>query len=76
MITKVRLENGWISKQMISAGEAAILLETTRRAFLNQEKSKISYSFLTMIASVANFLKIHANNISYQIVCIGWVNEI
>ena len=36
--TKVRLENGWISKQMIKEGEAAIPLETTRRAFLNQEK--------------------------------------
>ena len=37
---KVRLENGWNSKQMISEGEAAIPLETTRRAFGNQEKSK------------------------------------
>ena len=38
---KVRLENGWISKQMIfKEGEAAIPLQTTRRAFLNQEKPK------------------------------------
>ena len=39
-ITKVCLEKGWNSKQMITEGEAAILLETTRRAFRNQEKSK------------------------------------
>ena len=37
---KFRLENGWNSKQMITEGEAAIPLETTRRAFGNQEKSK------------------------------------
>ena len=37
---KVRLENGWNSKRMITEGEAAIPLETTRRAFGNQEKSK------------------------------------
>ena len=38
--TKVLLENGWNSKQMITEGDAAILLETARRAFGNQEKSK------------------------------------
>ena len=37
---KVLLENGWNSKQMITEGAAAIPLETTRLAFLNQEKSK------------------------------------
>ena len=36
----VYLENAWKSKQMITEGEAAIPLETTRRAFGNQEKSK------------------------------------
>ena len=39
-MTKVHLENGWNSKRMITEGEAAIPLETTRRAFGNQEKSK------------------------------------
>ena len=37
---KARLENGWNSKWMITQGEAAIPLETTRRAFGNQGKSK------------------------------------
>ena len=36
----VYLENAWTSKQMITEGEAAILLETTRRAFRNQSQSK------------------------------------
>ena len=40
MHTKVCLENGWNSKLMIMEGDAAILLETTRRAFRNQEQSK------------------------------------
>ena len=39
-MTKVHLENGWNSKRMITEGEAAIPLETTRRAFGNQETSK------------------------------------
>ena len=30
----------WTSNQMITEGEAAILLETTRRAFRNQSQSK------------------------------------
>ena len=38
--TKVHLENGWNSKRMITEVKAAIPLETTRRAFSNQEKSK------------------------------------
>ena len=38
--TKVLLEKGWYSKRMIAEGDAAIPLETTRRAFGNQEKSK------------------------------------
>ena len=38
--SKVLLENGWNSKRMITEGDAAIPLETTRRAFGNQEKSK------------------------------------
>ena len=38
--TKVLLENGWNSKQMITEGEAAIPLETTLHAFRNQEKTK------------------------------------
>ena len=37
---KVHLEKGWNSKRMITEGEAAIPLETTRCAFRNQEKSK------------------------------------
>ena len=45
-LIKVLLENGWTSKRMITEGDAAILLETTRHAFGNQEKSKqISDSF-------------------------------
>ena len=39
-LTKNLLENGWNSKQMITEGEAAIPLETTLRAFRNQEKTK------------------------------------
>ena len=38
--TIVYLENAWTSKQMITKGEAAIPLETTRRAFGNQSQSK------------------------------------
>ena len=38
--TIVYLENAWNSKQMITEGEAAILLEMTRRAFGNQSQSK------------------------------------
>ena len=40
MYSKVHLENVWTSKQMITEGDAAIPLETTRRAFRNQEQSK------------------------------------
>ena len=40
ILTKVLLENGWNSKQMITEGEAAIPLETTLHAFRNQEKTK------------------------------------
>ena len=39
-IAIVYLENAWTSNQMITEGEAAILLETTRRAFRNQSQSK------------------------------------
>ena len=39
---KVHLENGWISKQMITEGEAAIPLERTLHAFRNQKKTKQS----------------------------------
>ena len=48
--TKVLLENGWNSKQMITEGEAAIPLETTQHAFRNQEKTKqrsTTYTFFT-----------------------------
>ena len=38
--SKVLLESGWNSKQMITEGEAAVPLETTLRAFRNQEKTK------------------------------------
>ena len=37
MNTKVYLKNGWNSNQMITEGKATIPLETTRRAFRNQE---------------------------------------
>ena len=37
---KVHLEKGWNSKRMITEGDAAKTLETTRCAFRNQEKSK------------------------------------
>ena len=37
MNTKVNLKNGWNSNQMITEGKATIPLETTRRAFRNQE---------------------------------------
>ena len=40
LTTKVRLGNGWNSKQMITEGDTAILLETTLHAFRNQEKTK------------------------------------
>ena len=40
MYPKVLLENGWNSKRMITEGDAAIPLETTRRAFCNHENSK------------------------------------
>ena len=56
---KVHLENGWNSIQTITEGEAAIPLETTRRAFGNQEKTKqdhiiveildVSYGYLSYI---------------------------
>ena len=38
--TKVLVENGWNSKRLITEGDATIPLETTRRAFANQMKSK------------------------------------
>ena len=38
LLPKVCLENGWNSKRMITEGDATIPLETTRRAFGNQEK--------------------------------------
>ena len=40
MHTKVLLENGWNSDQMITEGEATISLQTTLHAFRNQEKTK------------------------------------
>ena len=39
-MTIIYLENAWTSNQMITEGEAAILLEMTRRAFRNQSQSK------------------------------------
>ena len=38
--TKVLLENGWNSKQMITEGKTAIPLGTNLDAFHNQEKTK------------------------------------
>ena len=51
--TTVYLENAWNSKQMITEGEAAIPLETTRRAFRNQSQSK-QRSALSTISSSMN----------------------
>ena len=51
-ITKVLLENGWNSKQMITEAEAAIPLETTLHAFRYQEKTK-------QRSSIVYFIKIH-----------------
>ena len=43
--SKVLLENGWNSKQMITEGEAAIPLETTLRLpFTRENKTEINYS--------------------------------
>ena len=49
MYTKVLLENGWNSKRMITEGDAAIPLETNRRAFSNQEKSKQRSALVSQI---------------------------
>ena len=49
--TKVYLENGWTSKRMITEGDAAIPLETTRRAFRNQEQSKQRSAIVSLIIS-------------------------
>ena len=49
--TIVYLENAWSSKQMITEGEAAILLETTRRAFRNQSQSKQRPTLVNFIAA-------------------------
>ena len=46
--TIVYLENAWTSNQMITEGEAAILLETTRRAFRNQSQSKQRSTLVTL----------------------------
>ena len=54
--TKVLLENGWNSKQMITEDEAAIPLETTLRAFRNQEKT-IQRSTITNILGFSFFLE-------------------
>ena len=48
---KVLLKNGWNSKQMITEGEAAVPLETTLRAFRNQEKAK-QRSIITIVTNL------------------------
>ena len=53
--TIVYLENAWNSKQMIMEGKAAILLETTRRAFGNQSQSK-QRSTLVLYKSTHNVM--------------------
>ena len=50
IFTIVYLENAWNTKQMITEGEAAILLETTRRAFGNQSQSKQRSTLVTVIS--------------------------
>ena len=40
LLFKVRLKNGWNSKQMITEGDATSPLGTTLHAFRNQEKTK------------------------------------
>ena len=57
---KVRLENGWNSKQMITEGETAILLETPRRAFRNQEKSK-------QRSAIGRYTDFQENNIPWNV---------
>ena len=51
--TKVHLEKGWNSKQIITEGEAANPLETTLHAFRNQEKTK-QRSTLVALLPTAN----------------------
>ena len=54
--TIVYLENAWAIFSMITEGEAAILLETTQRAFRNQSQSKqrstIAICGLDMVSNV------------------------
>ena len=52
----VYLENAWNSKQMITEGEAAILLETTRRAFGNQSQSKQRPTLVNYKKSIIEYL--------------------
>ena len=49
---KVHLEKGWNSKRMITEGDAAISLETTRCAFRNQEKSKQRSAIVVIVYMV------------------------
>ena len=48
IIAIVYLENAWTSNQMITEGEAAFLLETTRRAFRNQSQLKQRSTLITI----------------------------
>ena len=65
--TKVRLENGWNSKQMITEGEAAIPMETTLHAFRNQEKIKINYNYTKFVFNNSTvLLKGHFYAVCYR----------
>ena len=51
---KVRLENCWNSKQMITEGDAAIPLDTTLHTFRNQEKTKQRSTIVYCTTSYSN----------------------
>ena len=51
----VHLEDVWNSNQMITEGDAAITLETTRRAFRNQEQSKQRLGIVIMLFQALSY---------------------
>ena len=71
--SKVLLENGWNSKQMITEGEAAIPLETTLHAFHNQEKTKQrstivkAHSFFQALFTTAILSLFYGDSITFSV---------